>query len=107
MKIIASGNTADIIELNENQVCKLFHLGYPKIYVQHEFDNASIVHQAGVLTPKAYGIINIDGRDGIIYDKVIGDTLFQKMKCADRIEQSLWIDLLLCTRICLSIMLTA
>ena len=40
MKIIASGNTADIIELNENQVCKLFHLGYPKIYVQHEFDNA-------------------------------------------------------------------
>lgn len=45
MKVIAKGNTAEILEYNENQICKLFNWGHPKMYVEHEFDNAKKVYQ--------------------------------------------------------------
>jgi len=64
MKLIAKGNTAEIIEKNENLICKLFNSGYTKLYVEHEFENAKTVFQMGIKTPRAYNIICMDGRNG-------------------------------------------
>lgn len=92
MKLIAKGNTAEILEKNENLIYKLFNDGYPKIYIEHEFDNAKTVFQLGIKTPRAYGLICVEGRDGIVYDRVIGETLSSKMQSANEEELTVWID---------------
>ena len=40
---IAEGNTAEIFEINEKKVLKLFRAGYSKSTVQHEYDNYCMV----------------------------------------------------------------
>lgn len=91
MKVIAKGNTAEILEYNENQICKLFNLGYPKMYVEHEFDNAKKVCQLGIKTPRPFELICEDGRDGIIYEKIIGKTLSSSARNAREEELTAWI----------------
>lgn len=90
MKLISKGNTAEIFEHDDNLICKLFYSGYPKIYIEHEFDNAKAVFQLGIRTPRAYNLTYIDGRDGIVYDKVIGETLSSKMYSANEEEFEVW-----------------
>ena len=41
MRLLAKGNTAEILEQDEKLVCKLFNSGYPKIYIEHEFDKVT------------------------------------------------------------------
>ena len=90
MKLITQGNTAEIYEYSHNQVCKLFYPEYPKEYVEHEFHNAALVAKAGINTPKAYEIITVQGRFGIIYDRIIGTELTQSIY--DESHRSKWLD---------------
>lgn len=92
MVLLAKGNTAEIFKQNEALICKLFYSGYPKVYVEHEFDNAKTAYKLGIKTPIAHSLINIDGRDGIVYDRVIGDTLSSKMHGANEEEMTIWIN---------------
>ena len=80
MKIIAEGNTAEIYEYGEQKICKLFFEGYPGEYIEHEFNNSSAANRLGIKTPKAYGLIEEKGRVGIIYDRVYGENLSDKIK---------------------------
>lgn len=45
--MIASGNTADIIEQENNTICKLFKPDYPLIYIEHELNNAKMISGLG------------------------------------------------------------
>ena len=92
MKFISKGNTAEIIEYNSSLVCKLFYSGYPQIYVQHEFNNANAVSRLGIKTPQAHRIICVEGRNGIIYDRVIGEELSSLINSADKSMQTMWIN---------------
>lgn len=92
MKLISRGNTAELLEQAEHLVCKLFYPGYPKAYIEHELENAKAVFKLGIKTPRAYGLTCIDGRDGIIYEKVLGETLADKMSQAGEEELAVWTD---------------
>lgn len=90
MRLIAKGNTAEILEQDEKLVCKLFNSRYPKIYIEHEFDNAMTVYQLGIKTAMAHNLICIGDRNGILYDRVIGETLSHKMNNADEEKWTTW-----------------
>lgn len=92
MRMISKGNTAEILEQDENLICKLFYPGYPKIFIEHEFDNAKAVFELGIKTPMAHNLICVDERDGIVYDRVIGETLSDKMNSASEEELIAWTD---------------
>lgn len=92
MELIAKGNTAQIIAQNDDLICKLFNSGYPKIYIEHEFNNANTVFRLGINTPRAHKRICLDGRDGIVYDRVNGETLSSKMYRANEEERIAWIN---------------
>ena len=92
MRMISKGNTAEILEQDENLICKLFYSGYPKIFIEHEFDNAKAVFELGIKTPMAHNLICVDERDGIVYDRVIGETLSIKMNSASEEELIAWTD---------------
>jgi len=92
MELITQGNTAEIYEYRENLVCKLFYPGYPTDYIKHEFCNATLASELGIKTPKAYEIIAYNGREGIVYDQVMGDTLYHQFNQESEIAFSIWMD---------------
>ena len=92
MDIIASGNTADVIEQENNTICKLFKPDYPPIFIEHEFYNAKSIKGIGIDTPTPYRMIHLDGRNGILYERVVGETLYTKLSDVTDEEREAWID---------------
>lgn len=80
MHRFAQGRTAVVYDLGDGTVCKLFPAAYPRAYIEHEYRNAVRFRQSGLPAPKAFGLIERDGRTGILYEKLSGRTLRQ---CTD------------------------
>lgn len=74
-KMIGTGNTANVYDWEEGKVLKLFNQGYPDEAVEKEYHNATAIKDMNFLKPKPYGIISFEGKKGIIYDKVEGESL--------------------------------
>lgn len=74
-KLIGIGNTASVYEWEKDKVIKLFHSNYPKEAIEKEFHNAMVIRNTDFPKPKAYGIISHEGKTGIIYDMVVGESL--------------------------------
>lgn len=91
MEVIAKGNTAEIIRYDGGRICKLFFPGFPKAYIEHEYNNSELVYGMGINTPKAYGIVSIGGRDGIIYNEVRGVPLSRVMRDTHGQERKTWL----------------
>lgn len=71
-ELIGKGNTADVFDIGNNKVVKLFQLGYPKKSVEKEFKNSKQINNCDIHTVKSYEIIEYNGRYGILYDKIDG-----------------------------------
>ena len=81
MNLIAIGNTAEVFEYEEDKVLKLFKAGYPLEQIQREFNNTVIMNKICVHTPKAFEIVEHEGRHGIVFQKNIGvDLLSEYLK---------------------------
>ena len=71
--LIAVGNTAEVYEAQPGWVLKLFKENYSRGAVEYELRIHQAVQQAGIPVPKAGdAIIDVDGRFGILYEKVNG-----------------------------------
>lgn len=74
-RLLARGRTADVHEWNENEVLKLFHPWFPREDAEYELTIARAVHAGGVKAPAARGLIQVDGRDGLVYERVHGEPM--------------------------------
>ena len=54
---IAEGNTADIFEIDEKKVLKLFKTGYAKSTVHHKYDNHCMVSRVMENIPKLFEFV--------------------------------------------------
>ena len=92
MKLMAKGNTAEIYEYGDNLICKLFYPQYPTDYIEHEFHNATMAWELGIRTPKAHRLITEGERQGIIYDRIVGDVLSVKFSEQSEPAYDVWMD---------------
>lgn len=74
-QLIGSGNTAEVLEWGDNKVLKLFYEGYPEHAVENEYSNALAVKDLNFPKPIPYERLKYKGRSGIVYDKVLGESL--------------------------------
>lgn len=74
-EIVGVGNTATVHEWENGKVVKLFHEGYSYQAAIREFENAIAVNDMDFQKPKAYEFITYKGKHGIVYDKVMGESL--------------------------------
>ena len=77
--MIAQGNTAQIFSLGEDKILKLFVEGFPREAVVGEYNNSRIAARALSLVPKVYELTERDGRQGIVFERVTGEDLLEKM----------------------------
>jgi uncharacterized protein (TIGR02172 family) len=78
-RLIGRGRTAEIFEWKDNQVLKLFLEGFPDAVVQREAQVTEAVHKAGVPVPAVEGLVEVDGRVGIVFERVEGPTMLEDM----------------------------
>lgn len=79
MKFIAKGNTAEIFDYGADKVCKLFYPGYPFETVHVEFQHATLLQNMNLPVPICYEYVCINNRYGIVYEKIRGTNLINKL----------------------------
>ncbi|HWS28752.1 MAG TPA: aminoglycoside phosphotransferase family protein [Clostridia bacterium] len=79
LSLINQGNTAEIYDMGGGKILKLFKEGISAETCRREFENT---RAAGALlgnVPRAFEEITLNGRPGIVYEKVIGTNMLDHM----------------------------
>ncbi|MCE7736517.1 MAG: phosphotransferase [Candidatus Heimdallarchaeota archaeon] len=79
-KPIALGRTAEVYNWNENQIVKLYYKTWGRENVEYEFKISNIVSDLGLQVPEVLELVEYDGRNGIVYEKLKGKSMLQLMK---------------------------
>ncbi len=77
---LAAGRTAEIYPWGEGMVLKLFYAWFSPEDVEYEAHIASAVHAAGLRVPAVGAIIKVDGRFGLIYERLQGVSPLDEMR---------------------------
>jgi Ser/Thr protein kinase RdoA (MazF antagonist) len=76
---VAAGRTADVYEVDDRTVVKLYHPGYRRADVEHEVRVAQDAHGRAIPTPAPLGIVEHGGRFGIIFERVTGESMLEHL----------------------------
>jgi uncharacterized protein (TIGR02172 family) len=74
-KLIARGRTADVYAWEGNTILKLFHEWFDLEGIEYERRIAEAVFRSGVDTPAVMGLVQVAGRNGLIYERVDGKSM--------------------------------
>ena len=76
---IAEGRTAEIYIWDDWHILKLYRNWCPSDWVDYEARIARAVYEAGIPAPEAGEIVELDGRRGLIYERLEGISMLQDM----------------------------
>ena len=72
---IAQGRTAEVFLWKDSQILKLFLVGFPARLTEYEARVTGAVHDAGLPVPAVERVVEIDGRTGIVFERIDGTTI--------------------------------
>lgn len=72
---IGQGRTAEVFALDDQRVLKLLRTGFDPASLFAEADKTAAAHASGAPAPQVHGIVEVEGRPGIVLDKIDGDVL--------------------------------
>lgn len=75
----ADGRTAEVYTWGGDQILKLYRKGWPRRTAEFEHRQALASQQTGYCVPLVGEVIEINGRFGIIYQRVYGQTMINKI----------------------------
>jgi len=76
---IAQGRTAEVYDWDSDHVLKLYLEWCPPDWVEYEARIARAVYEAGVPSPAAGEIMEVNGRRGLIYERLEGISMLQDL----------------------------
>jgi aminoglycoside phosphotransferase (APT) family kinase protein len=74
---ITQGATAEIFVWDDKRILKLFFDWMEQGSAQREADVTNAVIASGFPAPKVYEVVMVDGREGIVYDRIDGKPFLQ------------------------------
>lgn len=77
MDKIGQGRTAEIYALDDDRVLKLFRPDLGHKSVEHEYYISQKAAETGVPAPKIYEMVQYQGRQGIICQRIYGQTMLE------------------------------
>jgi Ser/Thr protein kinase RdoA (MazF antagonist) len=77
--LLGRGRLAEVFEWGDGQVLKLFASDRSKSAVDEEARIGRLVHEAGVPTPATGEVVELEGRLGIVYERVHGASMLSLM----------------------------
>ncbi|CAM4410314.1 uncharacterized protein (TIGR02172 family) [Paenibacillus endophyticus] len=79
---IGKGMTAEVFGWGEGQVLKLYYDWFQLEWAQHEWRIAKAVNDAGSPSPRPIELMEIDGRLGLIYERIKGSSMLALMQAS-------------------------
>ena len=76
---IAEGRTAEIFVWDDHHILKLYRNWCPPDWADYEARVAHAITEAGIPSPAAGEIVEVDGRRGLIYERLEGISMLQDM----------------------------
>jgi len=76
---IGEGNTAEIFAWGDGQVIKLFREFMPRSTIEQEVSVSQAIMNAGVLVPRVFGLEEVDGKTGIIYERIDASSMLERL----------------------------
>ena len=77
---IARGNTSDIWAWSEHAVVKVLRPGMPAHWAAMEADTLARVRAAGLPVPESDGVVEFEGRPGIVMERIDGVAMWERIK---------------------------
>ncbi len=90
---IARGNTSDLWEWSAGRVVKVLRPEIPAHWASIEADTIARVHAAGLPVPETEGVVDFDGRPGIVLERIEGTSMWERMKAEPRSVPALVVQL--------------
>src|SRR5262245_58278732 len=73
--LVGKGFCSDVYAWGHGRVLKLFHRWIPRTRAEQECAATRAVHAAGVPAPAAFEVIEVEGRCGIVLERIDGVSL--------------------------------
>ena len=80
---LGESQTSDVYAWGDDSVAKLFKGAIPRAWIDYEAATAKAAAEAGAPAPGVRGVIEIDGRPAIIYQRFDGKTLLESVMAGD------------------------
>ncbi len=77
---VATGNTSDVYRWTATTVVKVLRPGIPRHWAVREAEITRAAHAAGLPTPAVDGIVDVDGRPGIVFERIDGRSMWDLMQ---------------------------
>lgn len=77
--IIGRGARAEVYALGADRALKLYWAGKDPASVEGEARAVEFVHTAGLPVPRCFGTVTIDGRHGIVFQRISGPSMLQRL----------------------------
>lgn len=75
--LIGIGRSAEVYAWQEHQIIKLFYADFPPEFVEVEMSKSRMISSLNLPTPKFIGMVEIEGRKGLIYERVYGISMLK------------------------------
>ena len=79
---LGAGRFSEVFVWGPESVVKLFYPGYPPEEIVREMQQARIARDAGLPTPDVLGLVALQGRNGIEFERVHGPTVYDLIRAA-------------------------
>jgi aminoglycoside phosphotransferase (APT) family kinase protein len=77
--VIGRGRTADIFAWERGQVLKLFHADHPVEWSRREAQMTRQAHALGLAAPQVFDEVSLDGRYGIVFERIEGRSMLHTL----------------------------
>ena len=74
-KLVGRGMTSEVYKWGNDKVLKLFYNRISEEWIKQEARIGIAVHDAGVPSPEVFELADVDGRKGIIFQRISGSTV--------------------------------
>jgi uncharacterized protein (TIGR02172 family) len=75
--LVGKGFCSDVYAWGEGRVLKLFHGWVARERAEREYAATRAVHAAGLPAPAAYELVEVEGRFGIVFERIDGVSLLE------------------------------
>ena len=76
---IGVGRTGEVFSIGDDRVIKLYYPEYSETMVKSEACAVELAAKAGLPVPSSYGLVKIDNRSGIVFERLYGETMLEAM----------------------------
>jgi hypothetical protein len=76
---IGVGRTAEVFAWRHGEILKLLRPGFPERMGEREASIAALVDAAGLAAPRFLGTERVDGRYGLVCERVGGSSMFDRL----------------------------